>query len=136
MNGVLLAPPNSFVVKQPRFWAIKLLQLRNVMNDVTRLLDAARQGDVVAADKLLPLVYGELRKLAASKMANEAPGQTLQPTALVHEAWLKLADGESPKFEGRAHFFAAAATAMRRNSRTPSDIALNTATRSAHRVSP
>jgi RNA polymerase sigma factor (TIGR02999 family) len=73
-----------------------------------------RQGDRQAADQLLPLVYGELRKLAAAKMAREAPGQTLQPTALVHEAWLRLVGSENPEFEGRAHFFAAAAEAMRR----------------------
>ncbi|SPE51236.1 RNA polymerase, sigma-24 subunit, ECF subfamily [Verrucomicrobia bacterium] len=63
---------------------------------------------------MLPLVYGELRKLAAAKMANEAPGHTLQPTALVHEAWLRLVGNENPNFENRAHFFAAAAEAMRR----------------------
>jgi RNA polymerase sigma factor (TIGR02999 family) len=62
----------------------------------------------------LPVVYGELRKLAAAKMAQEQPGQTLQPTALVHEAWLRLVGDESPQFEGRGHFFAAAAEAMRR----------------------
>ncbi len=67
-----------------------------------------------AADQLLPLVYEELRRLAASKMANEPPGHTLQPTALVHEAWLRLVKGGNPKFENRAHFFAAAAEAMRR----------------------
>jgi RNA polymerase sigma factor (TIGR02999 family) len=72
------------------------------------------QGDPKAADELLPLVYSELRKLAASKMANESPNQTLQPTALVHEAWLRLVGNEPPKFDGRAHFFAAAAEAMRR----------------------
>ena len=73
-----------------------------------------QKGDRQAADQLLPLVYGELRKLAAAKMAREAPGQTLQPTALVHEAWLRLAGDENSGFEGRAHFFAAAAEAMRR----------------------
>src|SRR5208283_3723670 len=83
------------------------------MSDVTRILEAIRQGDQ-AADELLPLVYGELRKLATSKMAHEAPHQTLQPTALVHEAWLRLVGEANPKFEGRAHFFAAAAEAMRR----------------------
>jgi RNA polymerase sigma factor (TIGR02999 family) len=66
------------------------------------------------ADKILPLVYEELRKLAASKMANEAAGNTLQPTALVHEAWLRLVGNNNPQFAGRAHFFAAAAEAMRR----------------------
>lgn len=84
------------------------------MSDVTRILDSIKHGDPKAADELLPLVYGELRKLAASKMANEAPHQTLQPTALVHEAWLRLVGEVNPKFDGRAHFFAAAAEAMRR----------------------
>src|SRR5215831_15611816 len=82
--------------------------------DVTRILNAAQSGDAKAADELLPLVYEELRKLAASKMANEAAGNTLQPTALVHEAWLRLVGNDNPKFDGRAHFFAAAAEAMRR----------------------
>jgi RNA polymerase sigma factor (TIGR02999 family) len=72
------------------------------------------QGDAKAAGDLLPLVYDELRRLAASKMANEAPGHTLQPTALVHEAWLRLGGSEAPGFQNRAHFFGAAAEAMRR----------------------
>ena len=84
------------------------------MSDVTRILAAIEQGDARAADKLLPLVYEELRKLAAHKMANEAAGQTLQPTALVHEAWMRFVGKENPKFQNRAHFFAAAAEAMRR----------------------
>jgi len=84
------------------------------MSDVTRIIEAIEQGDPKAADELLPLVYEELRKLAASKMANEAAGNTLQPTALVHEAWMRLVGKENPKFGGRAHFFAAAAEAMRR----------------------
>ena len=84
------------------------------VSDLTRILDAARQGDPKAADELLPLVYGELRKLAANRMARESPGHTLQPTALVHEAWMRLVGGENPNFDGRAHFFAAAAEAMRR----------------------
>jgi len=84
------------------------------VSDVTRILTAIEQGDTNAADKLLPLVYEELRKLAAQKMANEMAGQTLQPTALVHEAWLRLVGQESPKFQNRAHFFGAAAEAMRR----------------------
>ncbi len=84
------------------------------MSDVTRVLNAIERGDPVAADELLPLVYGELRKLAAQKMAHEAPGQTLQPTALVHEAWLRLTGNENVRWDGRAHFFAAAAEAMRR----------------------
>jgi RNA polymerase sigma factor (TIGR02999 family) len=72
------------------------------------------QGDPTAPEKLLALLYDELRRLATSKMAREAPGQTLQPTALVHEAWLRLVASENPKFENRAHFFSAAAEAMRR----------------------
>jgi RNA polymerase sigma factor (TIGR02999 family) len=84
------------------------------LSDVTRILESIEHGDPKAADELLPLVYGELRKLAAAKMANEAPNQTLQPTALVHEAWLRLVGESNPKFDGRAHFFAAAAEAMRR----------------------
>ena len=83
------------------------------MSDVTHLLEALEHGDAKAADGLLPLVYEELRKLAAHKMANEAPGQTLQPTALVHEAWVKLA-GSNQQWNSRGHFFAAAAEAMRR----------------------
>lgn len=82
--------------------------------DATLLLLAVEQGDPAAAEQLLVLVYSELRKLAASKMAREAPGQTLQPTALVHEAWLRLVGGQSPSFANRAHFFSAAAEAMRR----------------------
>ena len=73
----------------------------------------AKQGDPKAADELLPLVYGELRKLAAYKMAHSAAGHTLQPTALVHEVWMRLVGTENPTFENRAHFFAAAAEAMR-----------------------
>jgi len=84
------------------------------MSDVTQLLNAIDVGDPKAADQLLPLVYEELRKLAASRMAQEQPGQTLQPTALVHEAWLRLVGNQVPEFHGRGHFFAAAAEAMRR----------------------
>jgi RNA polymerase sigma factor (TIGR02999 family) len=82
------------------------------MSDVTRILDRAQQGDPKAAEELLPLVYEELRKLAATKMANEKPGQTLQPTALVHEAWLKIAGDGHQHFANRRHFFKAAAGAM------------------------
>jgi RNA polymerase sigma factor (TIGR02999 family) len=82
------------------------------MAAVTRLLDAAAAGDRRAAADLLPLVYDELRKLAAARMAAEPPGQTLQPTALVHEAYLRLVGDQ--RFDGRGHFFAAAAEAMRR----------------------
>ncbi len=84
------------------------------MSEVTRVLEAIQQGDRKAADELLPLVYEELRKLAAYKMSHETPGQTLQPTALVHEAWLRLSGNPAPQWAGRAHFFAAAAEAMRR----------------------
>jgi len=95
------------------------------MSEVTVILGAIEQGDPRAAEKLLPLVYDELRKLAAQKLVQEAPGQTLQPTALVHEAYLRLVGAASPeprsseepaqrRWDGRGHFFAAAATAMRR----------------------
>jgi RNA polymerase sigma factor (TIGR02999 family) len=88
------------------------------MTDVTRLLEAAHRGDKQAAADLLPLVYAELRKLAADRLAAEKPGQTLDPTALVHEAYLRLVDserrGSSPPWDGRGHFFAAAAEAIRR----------------------
>src|SRR5262245_28719562 len=84
------------------------------VSEVTRILKAVQQGDLKAADELLPLVYDELRRLAARKMANEVPGQTLQPTALVHEVWLRLTGAEDVKWDGRAHFFGAAAEAMRR----------------------
>jgi RNA polymerase sigma factor (TIGR02999 family) len=84
------------------------------MSEVTRVLNAIEQGEPRAADQLLPLVYEELRKLAASKMSHEAPGQTLQPTALVHEAWLRLVGKENPRWNNRGHFFGAAAEAMRR----------------------
>jgi len=86
------------------------------MSDVTRLLDAAAAGDTKAASELLPLVYDELRKLAAVRMAQEAPGQTLEATALVHEAYVRLVGARSASegFDGRGHFFAAAAEAMRR----------------------
>ena len=86
------------------------------MSDVIRALTAVEQGDPSAAEQLLPLVYGELRQLAAQRLSREAPGQTLQPTALVHEAYLRLVDhtGARQKWDGRGHFFAAAAEAMRR----------------------
>jgi RNA polymerase sigma factor (TIGR02999 family) len=84
------------------------------VSDVTRILDRVHEGDPTAAEELLPLVYQELRKLAAHRMAQELPGQTLQPTALVHEAWLRLIGAEDVKWSDRAHFFGAAAEAMRR----------------------
>jgi RNA polymerase sigma factor (TIGR02999 family) len=84
------------------------------MNDVTRILDAIQKGEAQATDELLPLVYEELRRLAGHKMASEAAGHTLQPTALVHEAWLRLVGSNPPNWQNRGHFFAAAAEAMRR----------------------
>jgi RNA polymerase sigma factor (TIGR02999 family) len=85
------------------------------MNDVTRILSAIEQGDPNAASQLLPLVYDQLRRLAAQKLAQEKPGQTLQATALVHEVYLRLADGDrAANWNSRGHFFAAAAEAMRR----------------------
>ena len=92
------------------------------MHDITRVLDAIDRGEPLAASELLPLVYDELRKLAAQKLAQEKPGQTLDPTALVHEAYLRIVEGESdegsrasdPVWANRRHFFAAAAEAMRR----------------------
>jgi RNA polymerase sigma factor (TIGR02999 family) len=84
------------------------------VSEVTRILDRVQRGEGKAAAELLPLVYGELRKLAAWKMAHEAPGQTLQPTALVHEAWLRLVGPPAQQWNSRGHFFAAAAEAMRR----------------------
>jgi RNA polymerase sigma factor (TIGR02999 family) len=84
------------------------------MTDVTRILHAIKQGDARAVDKLLPLVYEELRLLAAQKMSHEKPGQTLQATALVHEAYIRLVGTDAKGWECRAHFFAAAAEAMRR----------------------
>ena len=86
------------------------------MTDVTRILSAIDQGDSHAAEELLPLVYNELRKLAAAKLALEKPGQTLEATALVHEAYVRLVESESaaPRWNSRGHFFAAAAEAMRR----------------------
>ena len=84
------------------------------MTDVTRILHSVESGDAKAADRLLPLVYDELRKLAAHKMVNESSGHTLQPTALVHEAWLRLVGSEQRTWQNRVHFFGAAAEAMRR----------------------
>jgi RNA polymerase sigma factor (TIGR02999 family) len=84
------------------------------MGDVTRLLESMQRGNGHAGEELLGQVYGELRRVAAFKMANEAPGHTLQPTALVHEAWLRLAGDAPLQFQNRAHFFAVAAEAMRR----------------------
>lgn len=84
------------------------------MTDVTRILNAIERGDAHATDELLPLVYEELRLLAAQKLSHESPGQTLQATALVHEAYIRLVGDQPPSWENRGHFFAAAAEAMRR----------------------
>jgi RNA polymerase sigma factor (TIGR02999 family) len=84
------------------------------MSDATVMLAAVSAGDSKAAEALLELVYDELRRLAASKLAHEVPGQTLQPTALVHEAWLRLVGDRAPSFKDREHFFRASAEAMRR----------------------
>jgi RNA polymerase sigma factor (TIGR02999 family) len=84
------------------------------MSDATVMLAAIETGDAKAAEQLLVLVYDELRRLAASKLAGEVPGQTLQPTALVHEAWLRLVGNQTPSFNNREHFFRASAEAMRR----------------------
>ena len=84
------------------------------MSEVTQILERVQQGDPKAPEELLPLVYAELRKLAAARMAREAPGQTLQATALVHEAWLRLVGGSETHWNSRGHFFGAAAEAMRR----------------------
>ena len=85
------------------------------MDDVTQILRGIENGEPVSAERLLPLVYDELKKLASARLAQEHPGQTLQPTALVHEAYLRLVDAkQAQKWESRGHFFAAAANAMRR----------------------
>ena len=97
----------------PGPWALRPGRL-SAMNDVTRLLSAIEHGDPKAADQLLPLVYDELRNLAAQKLAHEKPGQTLQATALVHEAYVRLVGDGAGRWDGRGHFFAVAAEAMRR----------------------
>ena len=98
-----------------QFWPSRPGVHWGVMSDVTRLIDAAAAGDPRAGAELLPLVYDELRKLAAARLADEKPGQTLQATALVHEAYVRLVGGgQSQDWNGRGHFFAAAAEAMRR----------------------
>ena len=84
------------------------------MSEVTRLLQAIEKGDARATDELLPIVYGELRRLAAARLAHESPGQTLQATALVHEAYLRLIGDDQVRWDGQGHFFASAAEAMRR----------------------
>jgi RNA polymerase sigma factor (TIGR02999 family) len=84
------------------------------MSDLTQILESAQQGGPEAAEELLPLVYDELRRLAARKMANEVPGQTLQPTALVHEAWVRLSRQAEARWQSREHFYAMASEVMRR----------------------
>src|SRR5918995_923696 len=96
-----------------RFFTRRLLSKR--MSEISQILNALERGDPQAADRLLPLVYDELRRLAAQRLAHEAPGQTLQPTALVHEAYVRLlGTGPAHGWNSRGHFFAAAAEAMRR----------------------
>src|SRR5438105_1133898 len=103
------------LAKRDRLTSPLSMVILDGMSDVTRVLSAIEQGDPHAADQLLPLVYEELRKLATQKMAQEAPGQTLQATGLVHEAYLRLVDVEAAQhWNSRGHFFAAAAEAMRR----------------------
>lgn len=106
----------SFFLYSGNLWKARIRGVILVqMSEVTRILEAAEQGDTEASDQLLPLVYEELRKLAAAKLSQEKPGQTLQATALVHEAYLRLVDQtNTPKWESRGHFFSAAAEAMRR----------------------
>ncbi len=87
--------------------------------DITKILEAANAGDSASADRLLVAVYDELRRLAAAKLARESAGQTLQPTALVHEAWLRLGGDQQTAWANRAHFFAAAAEAMRSTNACP-----------------
>lgn len=99
----------------PRFSIGRGLRILVAMSDVTQILNAISQGETAAADELLPVVYEELRRLAARQLANETPGQTLQATALVHEAWLRLVDVDyTQSWTSRRHFFGAAAEAMRR----------------------
>src|SRR5476651_1662985 len=95
-------------------WRLESLYARRVVHELTVILNRVSGGDPTAADELLPLVYGELRKLAPARMAGERAGHTLQATALVHEAWIRLGADSQPAWENRAHFFAAAAEAMRR----------------------
>jgi DNA-directed RNA polymerase specialized sigma24 family protein len=104
----------NFNAKAYSLCPIRLDTLQAVPNDVTQLLNAIDSGDPKAAEELLPLVYEDLRRLAAARMAKERPGQTLQATALVHEAWLKLAGSPHQRWQSRRHFFGAAAEAMRR----------------------
>jgi len=106
---------NGLVTDRKQSLWSRVRYIITIMTEVTRILEQIQQGDPNAADQLLPLVYDELRKLAAQKMAQEAPGQTLQATALVHEAYVRLVNVEKVQhWDSRGHFFAAAAEAMRR----------------------
>ena len=105
----LFSLTSTRIVQCPRAF-----QIFESMSELTRILEAVGQGNVQASEELLPLVYKELRRLAAWRMAQEKPGHTLQPTALVHEAYLRLLQGDTPGWNGRKHFFNAAAEAMRR----------------------
>jgi RNA polymerase sigma factor (TIGR02999 family) len=97
------------------FWTpVRDAGMIRTVSDVTHILEAMQRRESRAAEELLPLVYDELRRIAAYKMAQESPGKTLQPTALVHEAWLRLIGDGNENFAGRGHFFAVAAEAMRR----------------------
>ena len=111
LTGNLASGCRSHSARPPR---LRLSPHVTPMHDVTLLLQKIEQGEPQAADQLLPLVYQELRRLAAAKMSREAAAQTLQPTALVHEAWLRLGGDQQPAWRNRAHFFAAAAETMRR----------------------
>jgi RNA polymerase sigma factor (TIGR02999 family) len=103
-----------FAFRIPGFFNATKSSIHFPVSDLTVMLQQIEQGDAQAANRLLPLVYDELRRLAAQKMAHEHPGQTLQATALVHEAWLRLGGDQQPAWQNRAHFFGAAAEAMRR----------------------
>ncbi len=109
----IVSPPHTRNFASREGWLRDSL-IDKPMEQETQILQAAGAGDGQAAEKLLPLVYDELRRLAAAKMAAQPPGQTLQPTALVHEAWLRLVRAGEQTWENRAHFFVAAAEAMRR----------------------
>jgi len=114
-KGSLKNPPDQPLRRTFRLhFRVLSVKLMPQMNEVTRMLEAIEHGDSRAAEELLPVVYNELRKLAAYKMAGEGSGHTLQATALVHEAYLRLVGGAGQQFENREHFFAAAAEAMRR----------------------
>jgi RNA polymerase sigma factor (TIGR02999 family) len=109
-----LAMTESVLAENSRFISSWSSDIQSPVSDLTLILQQMERGEPQAADRLLPLVYDELRRIAAGKMAREPAGQTLQPTALVHEAWLRLGGDEQPTWQNRAHFFGAAAEAMRR----------------------